>query len=72
VGGYLDNSLNGAAWVYARSGSIWTQQGGKLVGTGFSKVTWRITTPIIDPGSGAEKMDERGHGCPCAGPCSQA
>ena len=24
----------GAAWVYTRSGSVWTQQGSKLVGTG--------------------------------------
>lgn len=33
VGGYSDNSFAGAAWVYTRSDSIWTQQGGKLVGT---------------------------------------
>jgi hypothetical protein len=34
VGGYSDNSYAGAAWVFTRSGSIWTQQGGKLIGTG--------------------------------------
>ena len=34
VGGYLDNSWTGAAWVYTRSGGVWTQQGSKLVGTG--------------------------------------
>jgi antibiotic biosynthesis monooxygenase (ABM) superfamily enzyme len=34
VGGYLDNSDVGAAWVYTRSGGVWTQQGSKLVGTG--------------------------------------
>jgi hypothetical protein len=34
VGGYEDNSKVGAAWVYTRSGSTWTQQGAKLVGTG--------------------------------------
>jgi len=34
VGGYEDNSLTGAAWVYTRSGGVWTQQGAKLVGTG--------------------------------------
>ncbi len=34
VGGYNDNSGQGAAWVYTRSGSTWSQQGGKLVGTG--------------------------------------
>jgi hypothetical protein len=34
VGGYADNSGVGAAWVGTRSGSVWSQQGGKLVGTG--------------------------------------
>jgi hypothetical protein len=34
VGGYGDNSNTGAAWVYTRSGGVWTQQGAKLVGTG--------------------------------------
>ena len=34
VGGYQDNANQGAVWVYARSGSTWTQQGSKLVGTG--------------------------------------
>jgi hypothetical protein len=34
VGGPIDNSLAGAAWVYTRSGGVWSQQGGKLVGTG--------------------------------------
>jgi len=34
VGGLLDNRMTGAAWVFTRSGSVWTQQGNKLVGTG--------------------------------------
>jgi hypothetical protein len=34
VGGVVDNKLAGAAWVYTRSGDVWTQQGIKLVGTG--------------------------------------
>jgi hypothetical protein len=34
IGGYNDNSAAGAAWVYTRSGGVWTQQGNKLVGTG--------------------------------------
>ena len=34
VGGFADNSNAGAAWVYTRSGSTWTQRGSKLVGTG--------------------------------------
>ena len=34
VGGAGDNGGVGAAWLYTRSGGAWTQQGGKLVGTG--------------------------------------
>jgi uncharacterized protein (TIGR03437 family) len=34
VGGPNDNDFVGAAWVYTRSGGVWSQQGGKLVGTG--------------------------------------
>ena len=34
VGGYVDNSEQGAAWIFTRSGTTWTQQGAKLVGTG--------------------------------------
>jgi len=34
VGGLTDNRMAGAAWVYTRSGGVWTQQGGKLVGAG--------------------------------------
>ena len=34
VGGYVDSSDVGAAWVFTRSGGVWTQQGSKLVGTG--------------------------------------
>jgi hypothetical protein len=32
-GGPIDNSQAGAAWVFTRSGSTWTPQGGKLVPT---------------------------------------
>jgi hypothetical protein len=34
VGGYYDQGRMGAAWIYARSGTTWSQQGSKLVGTG--------------------------------------
>ena len=34
VGGPLDNTNAGAAWVFTRSGSVWSQQGPKLFGTG--------------------------------------
>jgi len=36
VGGGFDNGSVGAAWVFTRSGGIWTQQGAKLVGSGSS------------------------------------
>ncbi|HTY58802.1 MAG TPA: T9SS type A sorting domain-containing protein, partial [Bacteroidota bacterium] len=34
VGGYIDDTLTGAAWVFTRTGGAWSQQGGKLVGSG--------------------------------------
>ena len=34
VGGPDDDNYIGAAWVFTRSGGVWTQQGSKLVGTG--------------------------------------
>src|SRR5262245_18127123 len=34
VGGSADNSSLGAAWLFTRSGGVWSQQGAKLVGTG--------------------------------------
>ena len=34
VGGMYNNSNEGGAWVYTRSGNTWAQQGGKLLGTG--------------------------------------
>src|SRR5262249_43084032 len=47
VGGALDNAAagavfgTGAAWVYTRSGGVWTQQGGKLVRTGAAGLVAR-------------------------------
>jgi hypothetical protein len=34
LGGFIDNNFAGAAWVFTRSGDVWSQQGAKLVGTG--------------------------------------
>ena len=34
VGGDGDNGGAGAAWIFTRSGGVWTQQGNKLVGSG--------------------------------------
>jgi hypothetical protein len=36
VGGETDNGYVGAAWVFTRSGSTWTQQGSKLTASGES------------------------------------
>jgi len=40
VGGPYDNSSLGATWVFVRSGSTWTQQGAKLVGSGYDMVVY--------------------------------
>jgi PKD repeat protein len=34
IGGWGDNHFTGAAWVFTRSGTTWTQQGEKLTGSG--------------------------------------
>jgi hypothetical protein len=34
IGGGADNGFRGAAWVFIRSGSTWSQQGPKLTGSG--------------------------------------
>jgi hypothetical protein len=39
VGGGMDNSGIGAAWIYTRNGGVWSQQGSKLVGNDFVGVT---------------------------------
>ena len=36
VGGWKDDSTKGAAWVFTRSGGVWSQQGPKLTGGGES------------------------------------
>ena len=40
IGGLRDDGNTGAAWVYTRAGSTWSQQGGKLTGTGESGEGW--------------------------------
>lgn len=35
VGGEKDNSRVGATWIFTRAGGVWSQQGPKLVGTGW-------------------------------------
>jgi len=41
VGGYMDNSNQGAAWVFTRANGVWTQQGHKLVGSGGAAVSYQ-------------------------------
>jgi uncharacterized protein (TIGR03437 family) len=41
VGGPNDNNHVGAAWVFTRSGGVWTQQGSKLVGSGAVGNAWQ-------------------------------
>lgn len=36
IGASNDNSYVGASWVFSRSAGVWTQQGDKLVGTGYT------------------------------------
>jgi hypothetical protein len=48
VGGPSDNRTTGAAWVFTRSGGVWTQQGNKLVGAGAH----RTSEPPLPLGQG--------------------
>jgi len=41
VGGFADGNAIGAAWIYTRSGGVWSQQGNKLVGTGATGQSWQ-------------------------------
>ena len=41
AGGYKDAGNVGAAWVFTRSGGIWTQQGTKLAGTDVTGITYQ-------------------------------
>jgi len=47
VGGLTDNSTVGAVWVFTRSGSTWTQQGSKLVGTGGVGTSAQGTSVVL-------------------------
>ena len=47
VGGSRDNMFRGAAWVYTRSGGVWSQQGAKLIGTGAVGLAGQGTSVAI-------------------------
>ena len=54
IGGPIDKSKVGAAWVFRRSGSIWTQQGKKLTASGESgKGFFGNGVPLSSDGSTA-------------------
>jgi hypothetical protein len=66
VGGDKDNSYADAAWVYTRSGGVWTQQGTKLVGTGAVGAQFRQGQSVALSGDGNTAIvggpnDRRGH-----------
>ncbi len=74
VGGAGEADENGAAWVFVRSGSVWSQQGGRLTGSGeaghgqFGESvalssegnTALIGAPVDNEGVGAAWAFERG------------
>jgi hypothetical protein len=47
VGGSYDDRSAGAAWVYTRSGGVWTQQGSKLVGIGAAGIASQGTSVAL-------------------------
>ncbi len=47
VGGDGDNGYTGAMWVYTRNGSSWTQQGAKLVGSGYISASTQGTSVAL-------------------------
>src|SRR5436190_24320892 len=54
LGGAFDNTNAGAAWVFTRTGSTWSQEGNKLVGTGaVGNATQGISVAIAADGNTA-------------------
>lgn len=54
VGGFYNSEGTGAAWVFTRSGSTWTQQGGKLTGSGeIGKGDFGISVALSPDGNTA-------------------
>ena len=54
IGGAGDNGKVGAAWVFTRTAGVWTQESGKLTGTGGSgqagsASTWRCRPTATRP-----------------------
>jgi len=53
TGGTTDNGYVGAAWVFTRSNGVWTQQGGKLVGSGGSFAAQGVSVSLSADGNTA-------------------
>lgn len=54
LGGSSDNNFTGAAWVFVRANGVWTQQGGKLIGTGAQGAAFQgISAALSADGSEA-------------------
>ena len=52
IGGRQDNTAAGAAWVFTRSGSTWTQQGKKLIGADEKGPGWFGTSVSLSGDGG--------------------
>ena len=61
VGGYADNGNVGAAWVFTRSGGVWSQQGTKLVGTGGDAHSWQGACVAISADGNTAIVGGPGH-----------
>ena len=65
IGGQIDNSDAGAAWVFTRSGSTWTQQGSTLDGSG-AKGQSKFGASVALSGEGSTALiggyTDAGHG----------
>jgi lipocalin len=53
VGGYRDRDFVGAAWIYTRSGGVWTQQGNKLVGPAVGRAYQGFSVSMSGDGNPA-------------------
>jgi hypothetical protein len=66
IGGPFDDLIVGAAWVFTRSGSTWTQQGPKLTGSGESgRGAFGVSVALSSDGNTAligGPFDNRGRG----------
>jgi hypothetical protein len=56
VGGANDNNGAGAAWVFTRSGGVWSQQGSKLVGTRASGAALQGSSVALSAGHRFEEL----------------